>query len=187
MEILTPSIPNRLQITQTMMEEFIIDPVMGAKVLLGYDLDVFQRARLKYYWWTPYCIDSSGISTGKTVVDWLYVVLRSMLIHDHVTLVYYQTFQAMKDNFWPLFNRCGSQIYRAHCGRFTDDGEENKRDARDSAKEPSCYKVFFKNQSQILCPAPAFLQKAKGQAGRRTNDLLIDEWTKIGHNSTWVL
>jgi len=178
MEIITPSIPRRLQISQTMMEDFIRDPVMGAEVLLGFKLDVFQRVRLKYYWWSPYLVDSSGISSGKTVVDWVYLVLRCMLIPDHVALFYNQTFQAMKDNFWPLFNRCSNPIYQAHIGQVSADGEENRRDARDTAKEPSCYKVFFKNKSIILCPAPAFITKSKSQAGRRTNDLLVDEWTK---------
>lgn len=178
MEIITPSIPRRLQISQTMMEDFIHDPVMGAKVILGYNLDVFQRVRLKLYWWSPYLIDSSGISSGKTIVDWVYLVLRCVLIPDHVSLFYNQTFQAMKDNFWPLFAKCNNPIYQAQVGQFTMDGEENRRDARDTAKEPSCYKVFFKNKSIIMCPAPGFLQKSKGQAGRRTNDLLVDEWTK---------
>lgn len=55
--------------TQTQLEAFFFDPVMAARVLLGVQLDVFQRVRLRFYWFFPECMDSSGVGTGKTVVQ----------------------------------------------------------------------------------------------------------------------
>src|SRR5690348_9302758 len=80
MNVITPAIPKRLTVTQTMMEDFLCDPVLAAKVILGLDLDAFQRCRLRYMWWIPELIDCSGFSSGKTIVDWAYIQLRCILI-----------------------------------------------------------------------------------------------------------
>lgn len=173
--ILVPSIPKRLEITQTMIEDFLIDPVMGSKVMLNVDLDVFQRCRLRAFWWTRNCIDSSGVSTGKTLVDVVYAVQRCLLLYDHVALVYYQNFQASKDNFWATFLKLNSPIFMAHIGRIDRLGRDR---VKSSLQEPGCLKGFFKNDSLLMLPAPGFLQQSRSQAGKRCNTLLIDEFTK---------
>lgn len=148
---------------------------MAAKLLMGIDLDVFQKARLRFMWWTPDCIDTSGFSTGKTIVDFVYIQLRCMLLPDHNALVYYQTFQVMKDSYFPYYSRIHHPLFQAQLGKIDKEGNEK---TKDSYKDPACWKVFYKNESVCQMPAPGFLQNNKTQASRRTNTLLIDEFTK---------
>jgi hypothetical protein len=62
-----------IEIEQKWMEQFFFDPVMAAYVLMGAKLDVFQQARLRFYWFCPEVIDSSGGGTGKTEVQFVYL------------------------------------------------------------------------------------------------------------------
>lgn len=69
MDIHTPSIPPKLRITQTLVEDLFYRPVDVAKVIWpDIELDWFQRTRLKRFCLTPRVIDLSGVGTGKTVV-----------------------------------------------------------------------------------------------------------------------
>ncbi len=190
MNILVPSIPGRLRITQTMIEDTICDPVMTAKVIMGYELDIFQKARLRYYWWVPDVIDESGFSTGKTLVDFIYVNLRCIIIGNftglpHEAGVYYPTFETGKNALWPYFGRCRAPIFRAHLGSTEDDMASNKREKKKS-EASSCYKAFYKNGSVLRMPAPSFMKNASSAASLRLNTLLVEEWTHIDSGSDGI-
>lgn len=175
-----PSIPGHLRITQTLIEDTICDPCIGAKVIFGEIMDEFQRSRLKDYIWIPRVIDSSGFSSFKTRTFWLAWNLRALILPDRVLGVYYQNFQRGKDNFWQyydLFHSGRAPIFRAQIGKIAKD--EMDKASKGDRKEPSCYKVFFKNASQVLMPAPDFIKGSESQAGLRLNDLGVDEFTKI--------
>lgn len=181
-QIHTPSIPKHYAITQGMFEDLIHDPVMAAKVLLKFDLDVFQRCRLKYYWHVPFVMDSSGFSSAKTASLWIVSNLRCLLIPELVAGVYYQMFTSGQLTYWPYYQLAAreSSIFRAHLGKIDMMKEEGgKKAAKAELKGPSCYICEFKNGSKVLMPAAGFLQDAKTQAGLRITDLYIDEWTKI--------
>ena len=61
MDIHTPSIPPKLRITQTLVEDLFYRPVDVAKVIWpDIELDWFQRTRLKRFCLTPRVIDLSG-------------------------------------------------------------------------------------------------------------------------------
>jgi hypothetical protein len=189
MNILVPSCPARLTITQTMVEDFIINPCLGAKIIMGEDQDAFQRARLKICWWTPFVIDSSGFSSAKSRNMVLVSVLRSLLLPEHVSLVYYQNFQAAKDIYGRFFSEMAarSPLFRAQLGRPKIKGVDTMRnveDAKSLNKQPSTWIWDFRNGSRIMAPAPGFSQDAKNQAGKRSNDLYIDEWTKVEAGGT---
>src|SRR5690349_7210037 len=85
-----------LQVEEQLLVDLLTDPVMAAKVLMGWELDDFQAAALRMDWWYPNTIDSSGVSTGKTLRIFILVCLRCMLIPDHVAAVYFQNFQMGK-------------------------------------------------------------------------------------------
>jgi len=156
-----------------MMVELMCDPVMAAKVLMGWELDDFQAAALRMDWWFPNTIDSSGVSTGKTLRIFILACLRCMLLPDHVCAVYFQNFQMGKEEFWPYFQKTceKSPIFLAQCLVV-----RNKPDKLN----PGAWIWFFKNASRITMPAPNFLQDAKTAAGRRFNTLIVDEvWKAI--------
>lgn len=179
MNVLVPSIPKRLQITQTMVEDFIRDPVLGAYVLLGVKLDVFQQQRLRLLWWVPDVMDCSGFGTGKSYTLWVFINLRAMLIPEQHLVVYYQTFQALKDIFWPYYKEHGARrapMFAAQLGRLDGSGDV---DGKDNTKGPACYQQHFKNGSIVFGPAPGWMQDAKTQAGLTFNVAAIDEWTKV--------
>jgi hypothetical protein len=176
--IYTPSLPGYLRVTQTMVEDFICDPCLGARVLFGEELDAFQRARLKLWWWVPRVMDSSGFSSAKTRCLWIVSNLRCLLIPDHVSAIYYQTFTAGQQNYWKHFLAAtqSSAIFRAHIGRMNEEGTDVGGKA--TLKGPSMWTCDYRNGSQVMMPAPGFLTDARTSAGFRFNDLYIDEWTK---------
>jgi len=186
-QIITPVIPKRLTVTAQMLEDFLCDPVLGFKVILGIDLDVFQRCRLKYYWWVPEVIDSSGFSSGKTIVDWGYVQLRCILLSysgsAHDAGVYYPVFETGKRTFWRYYSTVTAPIFSAHLGRLDETGEE-----KGSAKVQgaACYMAYFKNGATVAMPAPSFMKNAFSQSSLRFNTMLIDEWTHIDASSDGI-
>ncbi len=176
MDIHVSTAPKHLRVTQGMIEDLLWDPVMAAKVIMDEDLDAFQKVRLRYYWFIPDLEDSSGFSTGKTKVDWIYANLRAILLPDQHIGVIYQTFQIGKDTFWQYFNRCRAPIYRAQLGKMSIDNEEA---GKANSREPSSWKQYYRNDSLLTMPAPNFLQDARNLASWRINTLLLEEWTKI--------
>lgn len=169
-------------ISADLITDLLCDPVMAAYVIFGAQLDVFQRARLRAYWWIPDVVDSSGFSTGKSIVFWLFCNLRAVLLPDQHIGAYYYSFESGKQNFWAMYSSPMAQhpIFRSQLGRLDESGDE----AKSMLKGPACYTASFANGSKILMPAPNWGQEARGQAGIRFNTVGIDEWTKVEATGT---
>ncbi|MHB9007635.1 MAG: hypothetical protein ACYDC1_11955 [Limisphaerales bacterium] len=181
MNIHTPSIPRHLAITEAMWEDLIWRPDMAAKVLLGYELDLFQSARLKIKWFTPFVIDSSGLDTGKTIVDWIHDVLRCMLIPDQLVGVFFPTGETGRNSYWTYFQSCRSPILQAHLGGLSDSEDE---DGKAVTKGSACFKARFRNGSSVYLPAPSFMKGASSQASARYNMVVVEEWTHVDAEAT---
>lgn len=176
MNVIVKTLPARHKVTASMLDDFLTDPVLAAKVIMGYDLDAFQRCRLRYNWWVPFVVDSSGYSTGKTIGQFIYACLRAILLPQHDVGVYYPIFETGKNTFWRYFERCRAPIFQAHLGRLAEEGEsEGKRATEGSA----CFKAYFKTGGTIFMPAPSFMKKASTQASMRFGTIVIEEWTHI--------
>lgn len=175
-QIHTPSIPKRLQITPTMVDDFIWDPCLSAYFFLGLKFDWFQRARLKMMWHFPVGIDSSGFTSGKTIVNWAYMQLRCLIIPDHVGVVYYPTFENGKRTFWEYYSRVKTPIFQAHIGRFDEEGEE---EGKAKSRGGGCFKLYFRNGSRLEMPAPSLMKDSITQASLRFNTSLFEEFTHI--------
>lgn len=189
--ILTPSVPKRHKITDTMIEDFLIDPVLGVTVLFGEKLDAFQGCRLKICWWVPRVMDSSGFSSAKTKNVWMVSNLRCLLMSDRVGLIAYPVFEQGKQSYWKYFAEVAgrSPIYRANIGKPRVYGLDGKSEEMGKAtlKGPSCWTMDYKNGSQIMMPAVGFMQDARTMASLRINDLYPDEHTKAeAHGSTGI-
>lgn len=145
---------------------------MACEVILGIELDHFQRYRLRILWSVPFVIDSSGVSTGKTAVMFCYANLRCILIPDHKLAVYYPNWAVGQEEFWPYFKMAmeRSEIFREqlapHSGKI------------DGLHGSSAWQMFYKNGSNLTMPAGSFMQDANTQGSRRFNTLIVDEWTQ---------
>lgn len=175
-----PSVPGVLRITQTMWEDLILDPVKAASVIMGYELDVYQRCRLRYYWWVMEVIDSSGFSSGKTIVDWIFLNLRCVLLEGRQVVAWYYTFSQMQRTFWKYYKTCPGKIWRAQLGGTDERGEEQNATARG----PSCYVARYKNGSLLEAPATNVMQDMDSQSSTRYHDGLIEEWTHMDATGT---
>jgi len=161
-----------------MVDDFLIDPVMAARLLLGLHFDAFQAAAFRLAWWVPNVIDESGFGTGKSLRLWALLQLRCMLIEDQWCCAYYQTFEAGKSIFWPNYTSrfAANPFFRAQLGKVDFEGE---KDGKDNTHGPACYVQNFKNGSRVMMPAPNWMQNAIGQAGLTLSVAVIDEWTKV--------
>jgi hypothetical protein len=176
--VIISSSPKHLAVTETMICDFIINPVLGANILLNQRLDEFQKVALKICWYVPRVMDSSGFSSSKTKRMTVLSALRCLLFSNRYAGVYYQVFSTGQKTYWKELRRLQAQspILRASIGRMDSEGQQ---EGKANVKGPSCWTCSFKNGSEINMPAPGFLQDAKTQASIRLNDLYVDEWTKI--------
>ena len=188
-----PQMPAALRVTHEMWVAMLCDPVMAAFVIFRIRLDAFQAARLRYYWWSQNVIDSSGITSGKTIVDFLFLCLRGILIPDQEVAIYYPSFETGKNTFWTYFQSFTmpssplySPVFVSQLGNplKVDDGDEIAGDG--TTHGPACYKAFFRNRNKLLMPAPSFAKDAVTSAGLRLNALLVEEWTHIDASSAGI-
>jgi hypothetical protein len=161
-----------MQLKQSTIEKLLLDPVLAAWAIMGIELDIFQQARLRFYWWTPVTVDSSGVSTAKTLEHFIYVNLRCILISDHVSGSYFPNFQTAKDEFWPYYGRF---IETAPVFRDQFKMDHNKLGEH---KYPGAWVMDYKNKSRHIMPAPSFMTDAQTQASRRFNTLVVDDWLR---------
>lgn len=163
-----------------MLEDFLMDPVLAARWIFQRDLDVFQRVRLKMMWWVPFTMDSSGISTGKTIVDFIYANLRAMLLpalgEGQEVGVYFFTFAMGKDTFWRYYSTINAPIFAAQLGEVDNPDSTDKTAKR---RDPSCWSASFKSGGAVFLPAPDVMGESKNQSSRRFNTLIVEEWTKF--------
>lgn len=162
-----------IELPARILKKLLLDPVMAAEVLMGWRLDVFQAAALRMDWWFPETIDSSGVSTGKTLRTFILLNLRCILMENHVAAFYMPSWQTAKDEFWAYFDKTCKQspIYVEQCLK--------SRNVVGELKEQGSWTWRFKNGSKIIMPAPSWVQDADTQAGRRVNTMVIDDWIKV--------
>lgn len=161
-------------------ETMLRDPVAALYALTGVVLDEYQAARLRYYWFVPNVIDSSGFSSAKTFCFWAFIQLRCILIPNHIAGVYYMTFSTGQQTFWPYYAWCKHPIFRSQFGGTNEEGDDVKGNSHGAA----CWLARYRNGSEVKMPAPSWGQDAKSQAGLRYNTVGIDEWTKVESTGT---
>ncbi len=160
------------RITAMMTEDCLQDPILGAKVLLGYTIPAHLEARIWGMWTSKFMMDNSGFGTGKSLSIAIVAALRAMLMEDRVAGIISKTFnqgQLIFDYFdrWaaksPLFR---SQICDA------DGGEP------DIIHGNMFWQARFKNSSKIRTIPPDFMRDAARVASEDWNDGYFDEFTK---------
>lgn len=181
---------NYLRIPQDLWEALLCDPVLAAWVFFGVELDAFQAARLRYYWWVQNVIDSSGVSSGKTIVLWLFCQLRAILIADQQLAAYYPVFGNGQREFWQYFRffmiTRPAPIWKSQLGDPLKMEAGDEVDGDGTTHGASCWTAFYRNGSQLKLPAPSFMKDAVTQGSLRLNCLLIDEWTHVDASSDGI-
>lgn len=179
--------PGHLRVTQSMVEDCVWNPLIPAKFIFpDFQMDHFQRARMKMYWWVPWTMDSSGTSSGKTLVQVAYTWMRALILSHlgapHHVLVYYPTFANGKEVYWSQFNSSilgQSRVMRAHLGQMVlDDEDDGRRTKKGLQRGGGCFTAHFKNGAWVKMPSPNFRQDANSSAGYRAHTLFVDEWTQ---------
>lgn len=176
MDIHAPAVPRHYRITQGMWEDFIYNPALAARVIMGYKLDAFQSVRLKHYWLTLQCIDSSGTSSGKTITLWIWANLRCILLPERSVGIFYPTFQTGKNSFWIYYRKCRNPIFHAQLGQTDERGDD---DGTGRVHGQACWTAFYRNGSRLDLPAPSMQRDADTQASTRYQDGLIEEYTRV--------
>jgi hypothetical protein len=157
----------------------ICDPVMAAKVLMDAEMDVFQRARFRYWWFTPTVMDHSGVSVGKSELLVFLAFLRLMLLplaaprKPRIVTIYYPSQGTAEEVLLPkieeriaksnLFHR---QIRMQHGRKFY-------------VTKRNVIIIQMRDGGWLEIPAGDFMKDSQNQASKRFNDLLADEVSKM--------
>jgi len=154
-----------------MIDDFIQDPVLAAKVIFDIDLMPHQEFRLMGMWRFRRFIDSSGFGTGKTVTLALCAALRHILLEERSQLIISRTFEQGKTLYeyfdrWcrtsPIF---GSQIATNNHGDFA------------SSHGQGAHILRAKNGNIIRTIPPNFNFNADRAKSEDATDGYFDEWT----------
>jgi hypothetical protein len=173
-----------VQIRSNLARDLIGDPVKAASVLMNADLDIFQAAKFRYWWFTPTVMDHSGVSVGKSELLLLLGFLRLMLLplsftgKPRIVTVYYPSQGTAEEVFLPKLEEyaAGSNLFysqiRMQHGRKLWKVKKN------------VIIIQMREGGWLELPAGDFMKDSQNQASKRFNDLLADEVSKmdvLGH------
>ncbi len=152
---------------------------MALKVIMNAELDVFQAARFRHWWFCPNFMDHSGVSTGKSEMAFLFVMLRLILLplaaprKPRIVTVYYQSQGTAEEVFLPKIDEYLSrsrvfenQIKKQHAGKFWQ-------------VKKNVIIIEMRDGGWCELPAGDFMKDSQNQASKRFNDLIIDEGAMI--------
>jgi hypothetical protein len=170
-----------LTLKQSEIEAFIKDPVLAAwSIFGGLELDVAQRVRLRTMWFVPEVHDDSGIYTGKTIVSWIWVQLRCILLPSprgfapRIVGVFYQDINSANSVFKPYFKKFidACPVYR---------NELSRQHGKTIGYRPfgSGFEYIYKNGNSVFCPAIGMKEDAAKIASLRVHDGFVEEAKEI--------
>lgn len=167
------------ELQASLARRLICDPVMAAKVLMAGDMDTFQRAKFRYWWFTPTVMDHSGVSVGKSELLVFLAFLRLMLLplaaprKPRIVTVYYPSQGTAEEVLLPKIEERMSasnlffrQIRMQHGRRFY-------------RVKKNVIIVEMRDGGWLEIPAGDFMKDSQNQASKRFNDLLADEVSKM--------
>lgn len=163
------------QLDARIARNMIADPVMAAKVLMGVDYDVFQRARMRTWWFTPTVMDHSGVSTGKSEMAFVWVFLRLMLLplaslnKPRIVSVYYQAQGTAEEVFLPKIE---DYVKRS---RIFENQIKIQHGRKFYKELKNVIRIEMRDGGWCELPAGDFMKDSANQASKRVNDTLIDE------------
>lgn len=160
------------RLTAMMVDDCLHDPVLGAKVLLGYTVPPHFELRLWGMWLRPFMVDSSGFGTAKSLGIAIVSALRAILIEGRVVGICSKT-KAQGELVHQYFDRWidSSAIFRSQV-RI---GTGGKLAATHGS---SHWSTKFRNGSELRTITPDFARGAEKAGSEDWHDGMFDEWTK---------
>lgn len=169
-----------LEIPANLARKLIGDPVMAAEVIMGAKLDTFQATRLRMQWFTPWFMDHSGVSTGKTDVNsFIFAFLRVILLPNppdmdpRIVSVYYQSMGLAAETFIPKIDKYANKSELFLKQIKLQHGRKLFREMK------GCWLIEGRAGWRVELPAGDFMKDSQNQASKRFNDLVIDECPMI--------
>ncbi len=163
-------------LTSTMVQDFLHDPILAAKVLLGIRVPPSQELRILTMWFHHYTQDDSGFSTGKSTTLAIVAALRSMLMEGRIGGMLSGTFrqgQLIFANFDRWYSQ--SAIFR-YCVKHTN-GKPRINHGN------SAWEIRFKGDSLVRVLPPNFMQDSVRLQSERWHDAYLDEWPSFNMDS----
>lgn len=147
------------------IDECLHDPVLGAQVLLGYEVPPHLELRLWAMWTKKQVFDSSGFGTGKTLSIAIIAALRSILMENrHGGIVSYTFEQGHKVSGYFDVWRATSAVFRSQVKSVQHGG--------------SLWNINFKNGSTVRTIPPDWKNDGMRAGSEDWNDGYFDEVTK---------
>lgn len=166
------SLPEKIspRMTAMMVEDFIHDPILAAKVILGLDIPPHQQLRILQMWTTHYMQDDSGFSMGKSTTCAIVIILRSILFPGRISGIVSGTFRQGKLIFANFDRWYNSSIIFRHCVK-------HERGQKRIIHGSEAFEIYFRGGSSARALPPNFVQNSTRLQSERWNDGYFDEWT----------
>ena len=168
----------KLVIEQRFVEDLYMDPVMAATVIFNEPrMDAFQRAMLRYMWFCPISMDSSGQGSGKTWMMWIYAHLRAVMLPDQWVIYMPPSLDQGERMFW---NKYGSEHYLKPgvAPLFVSQLRRMRGSQTGQVRREGFIVRKFRNESQILMLPPSVNTEGKSAAGEDCNTIVFEEWMR---------
>lgn len=168
------------RLTAYMIDDCLHDPVLGAKVLLGYTVPPHMEMRLWGMWNYKFVIDSSGFGSGKSLTIALCAAMRAMLMEERTEGIVSRTFAQGQET-----HRYIDKWIEKH-PIFADQVEPGNDGKPATLHGSNAWETKFKNGSRIRTIPPDFKGGAERAGSEDFTDGYFDEWTKYPNYNAFV-
>lgn len=163
------------KLTAMMVDDFLHDPVLAAKVILGIHCPPHMEVALWSMWTKKFVIDHSGFGTGKTLRIAIVALLRAMLMRNRTELFISRSFaQATHQMHQPIRDWTRTRPIVRSQMKLSSTGRAPGVYSNDTWETP------FANGSIIRTVPPSFGSSGERVAGEDCTDGYFDEVTKYG-------
>lgn len=161
---------------------------MASTVLLGTELDIFQAARLRTWWFTPTVLDHSGVATAKTETAIMWALLRLLLLPNptdtsgmaRIVTHYFPRKGLADEEYLPRFEKYVERSNLLYRQIKLQIGRKMWRQL------DGCVRLEFLSGARLELPAGDFMKDSQNQASKSFNDLIVDEAGEIDLRSKGV-
>jgi hypothetical protein len=158
------------KLTAMMVNDFIHDPILASKVILGWSIPPHQQIRIMTMWTSGLTIDDSGFSTGKTATLAAIMVLRSILFSGRMSGIVSGTFRQSKI----IFRYIDSWYQTSSIVRHSI---LHSRGSPKITHSTDVHEAIWTNGSIVRALPPGFSSESSKLRSERWHDGYFDEWT----------